>query len=170
MLTGYVNLNDQQNYQLIYATQEFLSFYCIYAKFELSIDNLFLQSIELHLENYNGSQYKFQNSYIDITSFAHGILKLGIKTTLGGNSSKIYHKFKAPIDVKKLKSVFITRNTSHFENLSNYSERQIIDITNEVDEEYHKEIKKIISNKRTGVIIAAGRNCRVSYIQVTKPY
>lgn len=52
MLTGYVNCTDCNNYQFIYGTLSYGTFYCVYCK--LGIENGYLKKVTFKLYNYKG--------------------------------------------------------------------------------------------------------------------
>ncbi len=54
-LTANVNLNDTNNYQLLLASQNYGTFYCIYGKLTITEGTKILEKIDLKLKNYKGT-------------------------------------------------------------------------------------------------------------------
>ena len=53
-LTGYVKIKRENEYQFVYASKDYGTFYCVYARFFLDKKKEILEKIELHIENYKG--------------------------------------------------------------------------------------------------------------------
>lgn len=173
ILTGYVNLKDTDNYQLIYATKDkkYKSFFCVYLK--LVIVKGKLKKIKLRLKNYSSFfKHQFEISSDDVFEYKNEILRIACKTKAKAriNSESDYTEKdlnSLKINVSELQGVFFTRYQEYFNEIIDCNTSRLISFTNQPDEEETRpevNIKKdfIEENFEVESVAAVGRNCRVS--------
>lgn len=122
-LTGYININDNQNYQFLYATQSYFSFFCVYAKFTKgkSRDNEgneidVLKSIDFFIKNYKGLTYEFKKIEPTVINFYDKTLRIGFEFTMfGGNQTT--GAYKKEIAIKDIEKVFFTSDPRVFDEI-----------------------------------------------------
>lgn len=173
MLTGHLNFDNKDDYQFIFSTLQWVTFYCVYARIITDDDNN-LTSLDFYIENYKGPKRGFKNN-IDKIEFNDGILRIGAKISTRSNNYELNKSVKhLNINKKNLKSIFFTRDEKYFDDLSTYSERDLTDFTNELDPleigEYDSLLERLLKPKEDFTSAAAvGTNCRTSFIKVKYP-
>jgi hypothetical protein len=174
ILTGYINLKDTNNYQLIYATKDitYKSFYCVYAKLVISSTGK-LEEIKLRLKNYSSYfKHQFEISNDDVFEYQNGILRIACKTKVKAIINEVSDYTdkdltSLQINVSELKGVFFTRYQEYFNKIINCNTSKLIFFTKQLGaEEARPDIKTkkdfLEENLEVEAVYAVGRNCRVS--------
>ncbi|QOD61484.1 hypothetical protein H9I45_03265 [Polaribacter haliotis] len=189
-LTTYVNINDNENYQLLYATQSYFSFFCVYGKFktEMGIDEnnneiKLLKSIDFHIKNYKGFTYEFKDVNPDILEYKDNTLRIGYKFTMHGGIRRdnTVDTFK---DITGIKNIFFSSDPDNFSEMDTLGLKELKERF--IDIEYYSNIKednnfsasflKVIEElegrvkdanyMKTFSPLAVGDNCRNSLMMV----
>lgn len=166
-LLGHLNFDNNNNdeYQLVFASQKNKKFYCIYANLTVNGDKLI--KITLHLKNYKKSNFGFKDIVLTSNDFhfdTNGTLRIAVKLKTGGHSDAEINLEKEGINKGNLKSLFFTRKIKDINVLTTLNGRTPFDLSQEDDVDPEDKTKSIKFARR-----AAGANCRRSFVKVQHP-
>ncbi|PQJ19920.1 hypothetical protein [Tenacibaculum sp. SG-28] len=179
-LTGYVNLENTSDYQFIYASQSFGTFYCFYAKFAFTTINgkEMLSSIDFYVKNYKG-QFKiyFKKDIVNrVLLDKNGMLRIGIPVVpiIGKKeNARTENLLDKEIEKKQIDSIYLRRYALKLRN----------DPKEGIEDGFYKgmDIEDLVCKKEDNEAIsftdfmeseidlqAIGMNCRESLVKVDK--